>query len=109
MPKPNAEKADAENPLLSNSEIAAMRPAREVLGHAFIDQQRTPSSRSKALYRFEIYRDRAGAFRVRFRALNGEILFSSEAYETKQSAIQAIKTVQDMASISPIEDAVTGG
>lgn len=43
---------------------------------------------------FEIYKDPAGKFRWRFRAPNGEILASSEAYETKEGCINSIKAVE---------------
>ncbi|MDO8900274.1 MAG: DUF1508 domain-containing protein [Phenylobacterium sp.] len=105
MPKPNAKKADAENPILSDAEIAAMRPARDVLGKAFVDRQmasqRPPEN---APYRYEIFRDLAGAFRVRFRTPSGEVLFSTEGFRTRQSAVSAIKTIQDTASSDTIED-----
>lgn len=43
---------------------------------------------------FEIYKDKAGEFRVRFK-YNAETMFSTEGYTTKasaKSAIQSIKT-----------------
>lgn len=105
MPKPDAEKADAENPILSDTEIAAMRPAREVLGKAFVDRQIASQRQHEgSRYRYEIYRDQAGAWRVRFRTPNGEILFSTEGYRTRQSAVSVIKTIQHTASSNTIED-----
>lgn len=44
-------------------------------------------------YVFEIYKDRKGEFRVRFRASNGEIMFSTEGYTSKVSAKSAIKSL----------------
>jgi uncharacterized protein YegP (UPF0339 family) len=44
-------------------------------------------------YVFEIYKDRKGEFRVRFRASNGEIMFSTEGYTSKVSAKGAIKSL----------------
>ena len=41
-------------------------------------------------YRFEIYKDKAGEFRFRFRAPNGEKMFASEGYANKASAKSTI-------------------
>jgi len=44
-------------------------------------------------YAFEIYKDRVGEFRVRFKAPNGEKMFSSEGYSSKAAANNAIKSI----------------
>lgn len=54
--------------------------------------------------KFELYRDNAGKFRVRLKARNGEIIASSEAYETKANAKNGIKSVQDNAPTATIDD-----
>ncbi|MEM7414756.1 MAG: YegP family protein [Gemmatimonadota bacterium] len=43
---------------------------------------------------FEIYRDKAGAFRFRLKAGNGETVLSSEGYSAKASAKNGIASVQ---------------
>jgi len=45
-------------------------------------------------YKFEVYEDKAGGFRFRFRASNGEIMFSSESYKAKTSAKDAIESIK---------------
>jgi len=42
---------------------------------------------------FEIYRDKAGEFRVRFK-YNSEIMFSTEGYSSKASAQNAIDSIK---------------
>ena len=37
-------------------------------------------------YKFEIHKDKAGEFRVRFKAPNGEVMFATEGYISKASA-----------------------
>ena len=37
-------------------------------------------------YKFEITKDKAGEFRVKFRASNGEVMFTTEGYKAKASA-----------------------
>ena len=41
---------------------------------------------------FEIYRDKAGEFRVRFK-YNSETIFSTEGYASKASAKNAIESI----------------
>lgn len=46
------------------------------------------------MYKFEIYKDKAGEFRFRFKASNGETMFSSEGYKAKASAVNAIESIK---------------
>jgi len=46
------------------------------------------------MYKFEIYKDKAGEFRFRFRASNGEVMFLSEGYKAKASAVNAIESIK---------------
>jgi hypothetical protein len=54
--------------------------------------------------KFEITKDKAGKFRFRLKAGNGEIIATSEAYETKSSAKNGITSVQNNAPAATIED-----
>ncbi|HEY4199281.1 MAG TPA: YegP family protein [Devosiaceae bacterium] len=56
------------------------------------------------MYRFEIFKDKAGEFRFRFRASNGEIMFSSEGYSAKASAMKAIDSLKRNVPEAAIED-----
>jgi len=42
---------------------------------------------------FEIYKDKAGEYRVRFK-YNSEVMFSTEGYASKASAKSAIESIQ---------------
>ena len=44
-------------------------------------------------HHFQIYKDKKGEFRVRFK-YNEEIMFSTEGYTSKASAKNAIKSIQ---------------
>ena len=44
-------------------------------------------------HHFEIYKDKAGDFRVRFK-YNSEIMFSTEGYASKASAKNAIESIK---------------
>lgn len=54
-------------------------------------------------HRFEIYRDRAGEYRVRFK-YNAETMLSSEGYSSKSSALAAIESVKKNARSADVED-----
>ena len=55
-------------------------------------------------YRFEIYKDKAGEFRFRFRAPNGEKMFASEGYANKASAKSTIKSIVKHVGKAAVED-----
>ncbi|ACE92691.1 hypothetical protein AMC90_CH03695 [Rhizobium phaseoli] len=46
------------------------------------------------MYKFEVYKDKAGEFRFRFKASNGETMFLSEGYKAKASAMSAIESIK---------------
>lgn len=52
---------------------------------------------------FEIYRDRAGEYRVRFK-YNSEVIWSSEGYASKVSAQNLIDSLKRNGPDAPIED-----
>jgi uncharacterized protein YegP (UPF0339 family) len=54
-------------------------------------------------YKFEIYKDKAGEFRVRFK-YNAETIFSTEGYSSKSSAKNAIESIQKNGPDAPTED-----
>lgn len=49
---------------------------------------------AEIMYKFEVYQDKAGEYRFRFKASNGETMFSSEGYKAKASAIHAIESIK---------------
>jgi uncharacterized protein YegP (UPF0339 family) len=44
--------------------------------------------------KFEVYEDKAGKFRFRLKAGNGEVVAVGEAYESKSAAIKGTEAVQ---------------
>ena len=54
-------------------------------------------------HKFEIYKDKAGEFRVRFK-YNSETMFSTEGYSSKASAQNAIDSLKKNAPEAPVED-----
>lgn len=45
-------------------------------------------------YTFEVYKDKSGEFRFRFKAPNGEKMFASQGYKQKQSALSAVESIK---------------
>ncbi|WP_448630715.1 YegP family protein [Cellulomonas soli] len=56
------------------------------------------------LVKFEIYKDKAGEFRFRIRATNGNVLASSEGYSAKASAQNAIDRIKSDAAGADVDD-----
>jgi uncharacterized protein YegP (UPF0339 family) len=54
-------------------------------------------------HKFEIYKDKAGEFRVRFK-YNAETIFSTEGYSSKASAQNAIDSIKKNGPGAPTED-----
>lgn len=44
-------------------------------------------------HKFEIYKDKAGEYRVRFK-YNSEVMFATEGYASKASAMNAIESIK---------------
>ena len=54
-------------------------------------------------HKFEIYKDKAGEFRVRFK-YNAETIFSTEGYASKSGAKDAIASIKKYVPEADIED-----
>jgi len=54
-------------------------------------------------HNFEIYKDKAGEFRVRFK-FNSEVMFSTEGYASTASARNAIESIKKNGPEAPVED-----
>lgn len=54
--------------------------------------------------KFELYQDRAGAYRFRLRSRNGAIIASSEPYSTKNMCLEGIESVRKNANLAEISN-----
>jgi uncharacterized protein YegP (UPF0339 family) len=54
-------------------------------------------------HKFEIYQDKAGEFRARFK-FNSEVMFSTEGYSSKSGAKDAIDSIKKNGPDAAIED-----
>ena len=55
--------------------------------------------------KFEMYEDKAGEFRFRLKARNGEIIATSEGYKTKANCENGIDSVKKNAPEAEVEEA----
>lgn len=55
--------------------------------------------------KFEMYTDKAGEFRFRLKARNGQIIAVSEGYKKKASCLNGIESVRKNAPEAPVEKA----
>ena len=53
--------------------------------------------------KYEIYTDKAGEFRFRLKARNGEIIAVSEGYKAKAGCLNGIESVKKNAPDAPVE------
>lgn len=54
--------------------------------------------------KFEVYQDKAGKFRFRLKAGNGQIVAVGEAYETKAAANAGVQSVINAAKDATVVD-----
>lgn len=58
--------------------------------------------------KFEVFKDKAGEFRFRYKASNGEVMFSSEGYKAKTSAMDAIESIKKNVPGASVDDQTKG-
>ncbi|MBO4477782.1 MAG: YegP family protein [Lachnospiraceae bacterium] len=82
--------------------IASVQKNAEI---AKIEDQTVEGFETVTNPKFEIYVDKAGEFRFRLKARNGEIIAVSEGYVTKANCEKGIASVQKNAPDAAIEEA----
>ena len=55
-------------------------------------------------YKFEVYKDKSEEYRFSFKAPNGEVMFRGQRYKQKQSATNAIESIQKNAAGAEVDD-----
>lgn len=54
--------------------------------------------------KFEVYKDKAGEYRFRLKAANGQVIATSEGYTTKAACENGIESVKKNAAEATIEE-----
>ena len=58
-----------------------------------IEDQPVKDFETEELPKFEIFKDKAGEFRFRLKAANGEIIASGEGYTTRKACLNGIASI----------------
>ena len=69
-----------------------------------IEDQTEENYEKKELPKFEIFKDKAGEFRFRLKAANGEIIAASEGYKAKLGCLNGIESVKNNTIWSETEE-----
>ena len=67
-----------------------------------IEDQTVENFEKVANPKFEVYKDKAGEFRFRLKAGNGEIIAVGESYKAKASCLNGIDSIRRNAPDSPV-------
>ena len=68
---------------------------RNIAPTAKLEDQTTDPVESQTNPKFEMYKDKAGEFRFRLKARNGEIVVFSEGYTSKSNCLNGIESVRN--------------
>ena len=71
---------------------------------AKLEDQTQPGWKSLSHPKFEMYQDKAGAYRFRLKARNGQIIAVSESYAARAGCLNGIESVRHNA---PLADIIT--
>lgn len=69
---------------------------------AALEDQTTEGFATEKCPKFEMYVDKAGEFRFRLKAANGEIIAASEGYKAKENCENGIQSVRENAPVAEI-------
>ena len=67
-----------------------------------IEDQTVEGFEVKKHPKFEVYKDKAGEFRFRLKARNGEIIVTGEGYKAKASCFKGIESIKKNAPEAPV-------
>lgn len=85
------------------SALNGIESLKKVATTANLEDQTVKNYEVKTNPKFEVYSDKAGEFRFRLRARNGEILVFSEGYTTKASCFNGIDSVRRNANSDTVK------
>ena len=68
-----------------------------------VEDQTVEAVEAKKCPKFELYADKAGEFRFRLKAKNGEVIASSEGYKSKAGCENGIESVKKNAPEAEVE------
>lgn len=84
--------------------ISGIRSVRKTAAAAKLENQIEEGCVTLTHPKFEMYQDKAGQFRFRLKARNGEIIGTSDAYAGKAGCLNGIESVRKNAAEADIEE-----
>lgn len=75
---------------------------RKIAVDAKLEDQTVENFEQVTNPKFEVYKDKAGEFRFRLKARNGEIVATGESYKAKASCLNGIESIRRNAPDSPV-------
>ena len=107
----------ANGQVIATSEVYAARhvclkginSVRKNAPIARLEDQTEEGFRTVTNPKFELYRDKAGFFRFRLKARNGEIIATSEDYTSKAACENGIESVRKNAPEAQVVEPTPGG
>ena len=82
----------------------SIESVRKIAPIAYLEDQTVEGYEVKKNPKFEIYRDKAGEFRFRLKAANGEPILASEGYTAKVNCKNGIASVRKNVVDAPVEE-----
>lgn len=68
-----------------------------------VEDQTVEGFEKKKHPKFEVFKDKAGEYRFRLKARNGETIATGESYKTKPSCLNGIESIKKNAPEAPID------
>lgn len=98
--------------IIANSEVyssksACMNGIKSVMANApvaAVEDQTVEGFERAKNPKFEVYLDKAGEFRFRLKAKNGEIIVTGEGYKAKSSCMNGIESIRKNADSEIVEE-----
>ena len=84
--------------------LAGVASVRRNAAAANVEDQTAEGFEKAKCPKFEMYTDKAGEFRFRLKATNGQIIATSEGYTTKASCENGIESVRKNAPEAKVEE-----
>lgn len=86
-----------------NSCLAGIESVKKNAPVAKVEDQTEEGYKTATNPKFEVYIDKAGEYRFRLKARNGEIIAASEGYKAKKSCLNGIESVVKNAPEASVE------
>ena len=90
-----------------SSRSSCLKGIRSVMANApvaKVEDQTVEDFEAQTCPKFEIYLDKAGEFRFRLKARNGQAILASEGYKAKSSCLNGIESVRKNAVDAEVVD-----